>query len=428
MHTNLPKMFEIHQKIASPKLENVEKEVHSELDRFGLSGKVREGERIAITAGSRGIRDKAAILKVLVDRLKTLGAKPFIVPCMGSHGGATAEGQIRVLQHMGITEKYLGAPIVSSMAVKEIGRTNFGTPVLIDRNICERADKIVVVNRIKPHTDFSHEVESGICKMMIIGMGKHEGALMAHRLTIKYGFSAIFREVLPIIQNTLPLFFGIGIIENQYDRTASLHLLRPENFYEEERKLLKRARRIMPRLPFKQIDVLIIDEMGKNISGTGMDPNVTGRRFFIGSVPLKEPKITRIFVRDLTPESDGNAVGIGFAEYTTKRLVNKIDMAATAVNVITGMQPECGRIPIAFDKDRDAIQAACDNSGVINPQDLRIVWIKNTMELEYIWASEPMFQESKENSSIEVVSDLQAVPFDRSGNMVGKWSKIQKES
>ncbi len=417
----LPRIFKVRQKIATPRLADVEKEMNDLLDRFGLSGKVKPGERIALTAGSRGIRDKAKVLKVIVARLKTLGAKPFLVPCMGSHGGATAEGQVKMLQHLGITEEYVGAPIVSSMEVKEIGRTGFGTPVFIDRNICERADKIIVVNRIKPHTDFSHEVESGISKMIVIGMGKQKGALMAHRLTIKNGFPMIFKEVLPIIRKALPFFFGVGIIENQYDQTASLHLLEPQNFYEGEKALLKKAGEIMPRLPFPQADILVVDEIGKNISGAGMDPNVTGRLYFIGSPPLEEPKITRIFVRDLTAETEGNAIGIGYADYTTRRLVQKIDPVPTAINSITGMGPECGRIPIAFDKDRDALQAAFDNSGVLEPPDLRLVWIKNTLELEYLWVSEAMLGETQGNQNLEVVSGLQEVPFDSAGNMVMEW-------
>jgi hypothetical protein len=417
----LPRVFKIHQKIATPKLENVEKEMNTLLDRFGLSNKVKPGERIAITAGSRGIRDKAKVLKVMATRLKALGAKPFLVPCMGSHGGATAEGQVTMLHHLGITEEFVGAPIVSSMEVKEIGRTRLGTPVLIDKNICEKADKIIVVNRVKPHTDFDYDIESGINKMMVIGMAKHKGALMAHRLTIKHGFKTMLSEIQPIILKALPFFFGVGIIENQYDQTAFLHLLEPQNFWDGEKPLLQKAKEIMPRLPFKQVDVLVVDEIGKNISGAGMDPNVTGRLYFIGSPPLKEPKITRIFVRDLTPETEGNAIGIGFAEYTTTRLVKKIDPVPTMINSITGMGPECGRIPISFDKDGDALQAAYDNSGVIDSKDLRLAWIKNTLEMEYLYASEPMLQEAKSNSSIEVVSGLQEIPFDRNGNMVMEW-------
>jgi len=417
----LPRIFKIHQKIATPRLADVPKEMNALLDRFGLPGKIKPGERIALTAGSRGIRDKAKVLKVIATRLKALGAKPFLVPCMGSHGGATAAGQVEMLKHLGITEEFIGAPIVSSMEVKEIGRTKFGTPVLIDANICAQADKIIVVNRIKPHTDFDFAIESGLNKMMVIGMGKHKGALMAHRLTIKHGYSTMLSEVQPIILKALPFFFGVGIVENQYDQTASLHLLEPQNFWEGEKPLLKKAKEIMPRLPFKQMDILVVDEIGKNISGAGMDPNVTGRLYFIGSPPLKEPKITRIFVRDLTPETEGNAIGIGFAEYTTTRLVKKIDPVPTAINSITGMGPECGRIPIAFDQDREALQAAFDNSGVLDEKDLRLVWIKNTLEMEYLWASEPMFNEAKANPLLEVISGLQDIPFDAAGDMMMAW-------
>ena len=417
----LPRVFKIHQKINVSRLPDVEREMNALLDRFGLSGKVRSGDRVALTAGSRGIRDKAKVLKVIATRLKALGAKPFLVPCMGSHGGATAEGQVEMLRTLGITEEFVGAPIVSSMEAKEIGRTKFGTPVLIDANICGRADKIIVINRIKPHTDFDFAVESGLNKMMVIGMGKHKGALMAHRLTIKHGFSTMLPEVQPMILKALPFFFGVGIIENQYDQTASLHLLDPPNFWEGEKPLLKKAKETIPRLPFQQMDVLVVDEIGKNISGAGMDPNVTGRLYFIGSPPLKEPKVTRIFARDLTPETEGNAIGIGFADYTTTRLVKKIDLHPTKINCITGMGPECGRIPLAYDQDREALQAAFDNSGVLDSKDLRLVWIKNTLELEYLWASEPMLQEAKTNPNLEVISGPQDIPYDKDGNMVMEW-------
>ncbi|MCX5907900.1 MAG: lactate racemase domain-containing protein [Deltaproteobacteria bacterium] len=419
----LPRIFKIRQKIANPRLADVEKEMNTLLDRFNLAGKVKAGERVALTGGSRGIRDKAKVLKIIVTRLKGLGAKPFLVPCMGSHGGATAEGQVKMLNHLGITEEYVGAPILSSMEVKEVGRTTFGTPVFVDANICTQADKIVVVNRIKPHTDFDYEIESGINKMMVIGMGKHKGALMAHRLTIKNGYPTMLKEVQPVVLKALPFLCGVGIVENQYDQTASLHLLEPQNFWEGEKPLLQKAKSIMPRLPFQQMDILVADEIGKNISGSGLDPNVTGRLYFRGSPPPKEPAIMRIFVRDLTPETEGNAIGIGLADYTTTRLVKKIDLKATAINSITGMGPESGRIPLAFDQDREALQAAFDNSGVLNPPDLRLVWVKNTLELEYLWASESMMSEVKSNPNLEVISPMQEIPFDARGNMVMEWPK-----
>jgi hypothetical protein len=417
----LPKIFKIRQKIMSPVLADVEKEMNALLDGFNLAAKVKPGERVAITAGSRGIRDNPRLMRVIVTRLKALGAAPFIVPCMGSHGGATAEGQAMVLHHLGITEEAVEAPIVSSMEVKEIGRTSFGTPVCIDANICG-ADKIIVINRTKPHSDFEYEIESGVNKMTVIGMGKHKGALMAHRLSLrKNGMPVMLNEVCPIVRKALPFLFALSIVENQNDETASIHLLEPDNFWEGEKPLLRKAKQIMARLPFKQLDVLVVDEMGKNISGPGMDPNVIGRSYFRGSEPPTEPEIMRIFVRDVTPESEGNANGIGLADYTTKRLVRKIDMDAVVVNCITGGAPEYGQIPISYERDRDALQAAYDTAGVINPMDLRLVWIKNTLKLETIWASEAMMAEVQGNPDLEIISPLKEITFDSEGNMVMEW-------
>jgi hypothetical protein len=415
-----PKFFKIRQKINAPRLDNIDKRVNDLLDQFELQKRVKKGEYIALTAGSRGIKDKPRVLKTIVSRLKDLGASPFIVPCMGSHGGATAEGQIEVLEGLGITEQSVGAPILSSVEVQPIGKTRFGTPVLIDKNIL-RADKIIVVNRIKLHTDFKGEFESGLIKMMVIGMGKPEGAMMVHRLTIKYGFPAVLTEAGSMILKKLPIFFGMGIIENPYDETAFIELLRPREMFEKEKALLKKARKLMPRLPFDQIDILIMDELGKNVSGAGMDTNVIGRCFSINNQKPKKPRITRIFVRDLTEASHGNACGIGMAEYTTKRLVDKIDYPSMHINCITGMTPEGGRVPIFFEKDRDALSTAHYNSGVIDPRDLRILWIKNTLELEHLYASTPLLKEARSNSKIEVLGKPFDLPFDDNGNLVSKW-------
>jgi len=414
---NLPKIFKIRQKIDAPRLENIEEKVNELLDQFGLSQKVKKGERIGLTAGSRGVKDKPKVLKAIIDRLRTLGTFPFVIPCMGSHGGGTAGGQIEILKSLGITEKSVGAPILSSMEVEEIDRTKFGTPVFVDKNLC-KMDKIVVVNRIKPHTDFKGEIESGLVKMMVIGMGKPQGALMVHRLTIKYGFPVALDEVGSIILKRLPIFFGVGIIENQYYETAFIDLLKPEELMKKERVLLKRAKELMPSLPFDQIDILIVDELGKDISGAGMDTNVIGRPLFIGSMKPEKPKITRIFVRDLRERSRGNAVGIGMADYTTKRLVEKIDYPSTHFNCITGMSPEDGRVPIFFERDRDALSAAYHTCGVLDPQDLRILWIKNTLELEYLCASQAFLNdETRLSPRLDIVSELFDFPFDEDGNL-----------
>ncbi len=419
---NLPKIFKLRQKIDAPRLENSEKRVNELLDQFEIQKKVKRGERIALTAGSRGIRDKPQVLKAIIERLKDLGASPYVVPCMGSHGGATAKGQIEVLESLGITEQSVGAPILSSIEVEKIGKTEFGMPVLIDRNLCN-VDKIIVVNRIKPHTDFRGAFESGLIKMMVIGMGKPEGAMMAHRLTIKHGFPAVLTEAGSMILKKLPIFFGVGIIENPYDETAFIDLLRPEEMMEKEKVLLKKAKRLMPRLPFDHADILIVDELGKNVSGAGMDTNVIGRINFIGSFKPEKPRITRIFVRDLTEATHGNACGIGMADYTTKRLVEKIDYPSTYINCITSMTPEDGRVPIFFEKDGDALSAACDNSGVFDPKDLRILWIKNTLELQYLYASQSLLKEVRLNSKLDVLSRFFDFPFDENGNLISKWTE-----
>ena len=418
---NLSKIFKIRQKIDAPHLENIEQRVNELLDQFGLSQKVKRGERIGLTAGSRGIKDKPRVLKTIIECLKDLGASPFVVPCMGSHGGATAEGQVEVLESLGITEKSVGAPILSSMDVEEIGQTKFGTPVLISKDL-RKADKIIVINRIKPHTDFKGEIESGLLKMMVIGMGKHQGSLMVHRLTIKHGFPAVLAEVGSILRKKLPIFFGVGIIENQYDQTALIELVKTEEFVEKEKVLLKRARELMPSLPFNEMDILIVDEMGKDISGTGMDTNVVGRNQLFGNPKFENPKITRIFVRDLTEGSHGNATGIGMADYTTKRLVEKIDYPSTHINCINGMTPENARVPVFFEKDREALHIAHYNSGVFNPKDLRILWIKNTLELEYVFASQAFLDETQLSPRLEILSEPFAFPFDDSGNLIPQWS------
>jgi len=416
----LPKIFKIGQKLEGPHLGNLEARLNELMDQFGLSHKVKKGERIGLTAGSRGIRDKPLVLRTIVSRLRDLGAYPFIVPCMGSHGGGTAEGQVEVLASLGITEESMGAPIVSSMDVEEIGQTRFGVPALVDRNLCH-ADKIVVVNRIKPHTDFEGEFESGLVKMMGIGMGKQKGASVIHRLALKHGFPAVLSEVGSMILGRLPVLCGVGIVENQHGQTALIDVLKPAELVEKEKRLLKEARRLMHFLPFDPIDILIVDEMGKNISGSGMDTNIIGRCSVAGNSKPKRPLIVRIFVRDLTQESHGNATGIGMADYTTKRLIDKIDYPAIKLNCITGMTPEDGRIPLYFQSDEEALFAAYENSGVLDPKDLRIVWIKNTLELDSLFASRVLIDETKANMQLRILNKPFDLPFDQHGNLVSGW-------
>jgi hypothetical protein len=413
---NYPKMYQIRQVFEAPKVTHMEEALSGELESIQIGSRIKRGSRVAITAGSRGVANIDGILRHLVHILKEYAAKPFLIPAMGSHGGGTAEGQLEILKSFNITEESMGAPVISSMEVVEIGTSSFGFPVLVDKHAAE-ADGIIVVNRIKPHTEFEGPIESGLMKMMAIGMGKHRGCLEVHKQTINYGYRDVISEIGRVILEKLPILFGVGIVENFYDETAFIRAVLPSRFFEEEEKLLVEAKRLMARLPFDKMDVLIVDEMGKNISGTGMDSNVIGRILFIGAKEPENPKITRIVVLDLAEESHGNAVGIGMGDYTTERLVSKIDRVATATNAITAMTPEQGRIPIALNTDREAVEAALTTIGAVDPEASRVVHIKNTLDMAELNVSEALLEEIKGREGLELVKELGPLAFDNKGNL-----------
>jgi hypothetical protein len=413
---NYPKVYRVQQNFDAPKVENIEETLAHELDSLKLQSHLKAGMRIAITAGSRGIANMDRILKHLVRIIKENSAHPFFIPAMGSHGGGTAEGQMEILRSLKITEESVGAPILSSMEVVEIGKSSFGFPILVDKYAAE-ADGIIVVNRIKPHTEFEGPIESGLMKMMAIGMGKHRGCLEVHKQTVHYGYREVIPEIGRTILGKMPILFGIGIVENIYDETAYLRAILPSDFLLEEKRLLAEAKRLMARLPFEKIDALIIDEMGKNISGTGMDTNVIGRIMFIGEREPETPKITRIAVLDLTEESHGNAIGIGLADYTTKRLIKKIDHEAMAINAIAAMTPEKGRIPIALSTDKDAVEATLSTIGAIEPEKARLVHIKNTLEIGKLDISEALLEELKGRKDLTLIKGLGPLSFGKMGNL-----------
>jgi len=413
---NFPNLYLIKQEIKAPRIENVIATLNQKLDKFKLSNKVRPGERVAITAGSRGIKDNPKILKELVSRFKALGALPFIVPAMGSHGGAIAEGQVEVLRSLGIEESTINAPIISSIDVVEIGRTRDDVPIMIGRDFTQ-ADHIVIVNRIKPHTDFVGEIESGLLKIMVIGMSKPFGAMLAHKSITNHGFEKMAIEIGRVILKKLPILMGIGIVENQYYETAYFEVIEPNRFISDEKRLLRKAKRILGKIPFEKIDLLIVDEMGKQISGSGMDTKVIGRIMNLITPEPPKRKIKRIFVRDLTKESNGNACGIGLADYTTERLVSKVDKEVTKINSVMGSCPEKGRIPIAFNKDKDAIIASLNNAGVYRFKEARLVWIKNTLHLKYLKISEALAEETKTDGRLVIVEGPIPFSFDENGNL-----------
>jgi hypothetical protein len=406
-------MLRIKQRFEGPSLRDIPSAVREAMRPLHLQDKVKPGQTVAITAGSRGIANVARITRAVVDELKALQLKPFIVPTMGSHGGATAEGQRTVLEHYGITEAAMGCPIRSSMEVVQIGEVK-GIPVFCDKNVWG-ADHIAVVARIKPHTDFTGEIESGLFKMMAIGLGKQRGAEHYHRAGHAYGYAEVFPLVGKKVLETARILFGVGLVENGYEETAKIQALLPKDFEAGEKALLQEAKAWMARLPFDVLDLLIVDDLGKNISGAGMDTNVVGRPFV--QKVLDRPKVRRIFVRDLTPESEGNAVGIGMADVTTRRLVDKINYQAMYMNAITSGVPEGAKIPMIFDTDREAIQVALGMIGLTPPDRARVVRIKTTLHLTEMDVSEALLQEVKANERLSVVAEPAPLAFDAQGNL-----------
>ena len=401
----LPRMVEVRQRIPAPRIEDYKSAIRDEMRRAGLHKLIRSGDRIAITAGSRGIAHYPEIIATVVDEVKRAGGNPFLVPAMGSHGGATAKGQVEVLRSLGITPETVGAPIYSSMEVEEIGRLENGVPVYIDR-IALHSDGIIVVGRVKPHTDFKDKIESGLMKMMAIGLGKQKGAEMIHWHGAE-GYHKIMPAAARIIMKNAPIIMGLAIVENAYHEIAIIKALRPDEIEREEMKLLEEAKKLMARIPFKEIDVLIVDEIGKDISGTGMDTNVIGRFWIPGEYEPLAPKIKRIVVLDLSEKTGGNAAGIGLADLTTKRVVEKIDYHATFINCLTSGWPEACKIPVFLPNDRDAIMTAIRLCGPLDPRKAKVVRIKNTLDLERFWISESMVdlvKSDKELSSrIEII-------------------------
>ena len=409
-------MLRIRQTGEPPRLGDVRARLDDALHAFGLRDRLGDGDRVALAVGSRGIRDLRTVLRTLVAAVRGAGAHPFIVPCMGSHGGATAAGQEAVLAELGVTEAGAGAPVVSSMDAVEVATSRFGAPVWASPDLLG-ADAVVVVNRVKPHTDFSGPLESGIAKMLVVGAGKHRGALEAHRLFVRHGFVAVLEEYTRHLLRELPVVCAVAVIENQFDETAEVHVLGGDEVLPAEPALLDRARELMPSLPFAHIDCLLVDEMGKDISGSGMDANVIGRK----PGDERRPDVTRIVVRDLTPASEGNALGIGFADFTTTRLVERIDRGATAVNAVTAMAPGLAKVPLAFARDVDALEAAYVTSGAASAGEFRLAWIRNTLEVEEMLVSEALAGDLDAASGVRVVAGPLPLPVDASGGLAAGW-------
>jgi hypothetical protein len=413
-----PQFFRVRQHFPRPRVEDIPGEVRCQLAALQLQRRLQEGQTVAVTAGSRGIANIAVIIKAAVDYLKSLGARPFIVPAMGSHGGGTAQGQREIIEGYGITESYVGCPIRASMETVIVTRTAEGIPVHFDRHAYE-ADYTLVVGRIKPHTNFVGDVESGLMKMMLIGLGKHEGAKIYHRAINDFSFGQIVRSVASQVLSQCRILAGLGIVENGYDETALIRGVAPEEFEARERELLVQAREWMPRLPFREADVLILDEFGKNISGSGMDTNVVGRKFRWHEADDDEwPKIKRIFVRSLTEETHGNAAGIGGAEYCSRRVIEQINLEITKINCITGGSPVGAMLPVYYDTEREVLDSALSTIGLVPPEQSRILWVKNTLQVSEVECSARYLQEARQRDDLEIISELRDLQFDQRGDLV----------
>ncbi|MBS1237116.1 MAG: hypothetical protein H6R37_360 [Deltaproteobacteria bacterium] len=416
----LPKMRRVHQRLSVLPAVNVLTEIEREW--AGLKNRIefpRKGS-VAVAVGSRGISNLTEVVHTVVEKLKKAGCEPFIVPAMGSHGGATAEGQREVLSARGITEKSVGAPVRAAMEVTSMGDID-GIPLIMDR-LAQQADGIVLINRIKPHTNFVGPTESGLIKMIAIGLGNQIGAEHYHRLSVVRDQYKIISSAGRELLKRCRVLFGVGLVENQKHETAVVKMARAEEIESMEVELLKTARACLATLPLDEIDLLIIDEMGKEISGEGIDPNVVGRDVCAYGAERPWPKITRIFVRDLTEASEGSAIGIGQADFTTQRLVDKIDFQATAINCLTACCPEAGKVPLTYPSDREAIAAALVTLRPYGLDDLRMVHIKNTLELESLMVSEGCLSELQGKSHVTIEEKSLRLKFDGSGNLVSPFT------
>ena len=410
----VPRMLRLRQNFPRPRVGDVPRAVAEALAAAGLP--IKRGDTVAVGAGSRGIANIDVGVGAAVRWLQDLGARPFVFPAMGSHGGGTPEGQLSVLQHYGIPEATMGCPIRATMEVVQVGEA-LGLPVWLDRHASD-ADWIGLVNRVKPHTDFKGAIESGLFKMMTIGLGKHKGAIQYHRANIHHGYETVITAVGRAMLARGRVGFGVGIVENGYDETARIEAFNAENLEAGERRLLKDAREWMARLPFKQIDVLIVEEMGKNVSGAGMDTNVIGRPSNPHEPFPADPKILWIVALDLTDESYGNATGIGNADFTTRRLVEKIDMKPTLINCITACAPGNAKVPPAYETDREAIDTALSCIGLTPPEKARVVRIKNTLLLGEIQVSEAFLPEIAGRAELTPLGEPAPLAFDAAGRLV----------
>lgn len=404
----VPRMFKVRQEFPRPEPLDIPATVAAQL--ASVQDRLQPNARVAVTVGSRGIANFREIVRAVLDALTAAGVQPFILPAMGSHGGATPEGQKRILADYGITEETMGVPIEAAMATREVGRTTDGVRAFSSAVALE-ADGIVVLNRVKPHTDyFSRTLGSGLIKMMVVGMGKHDGAANFHRTAVHRGYEETLRMLGRVVLREAPILFGIGLVEHQYHDTARIEAVRPEDIEAREAELFAEAIALLPKLPFDDADLLVVDQIGKNISGPGMDPNVIGRHAHHYSTLLQNaldvtPFMRRIYVRGLTPETHGNAIGVGLADAVHVRLVEAMDAESTFVNVRTSLTLHNAKIPMHFPNDRAALAGLLDSLALPDPALARVMRIRHTLDLAQLELSEAFAAEVATREDLTVLSE-----------------------
>lgn len=405
----IPPFYKIRQQFNDTCIEDIKGVVGRQFDQFRPGDNIQQGQSVAVAVASRGTHDLTLLVGVVVERLLSMGLKPYIIPAMGSHGGATGPGQTQVLADLGISEETMGVPIVSNMDVVSLGHLDSGAEVLFAKDALD-ADHVVVINRIKPHTAFRGEVESGLCKIMAVGCGKQKGASNMHKFNLGNTIVPAARMIL----EKASILCGIAVTETATGGTHSIRLARPEEFVDVDRELLKEAWTLFPRLPVDDLDILVVDEMGKDISGAGIDPNVIG--FWRREGGPREPDYRTLIVLDLTPQSHGNATGIGMADLVTRRLMDKLDLHATQMNALTSKVLRSARLPISLENDRIVIETALD--GVPDPRLVRMARIQNTASLETFWATDSVLSELRSKEGITVDDDPLQFDFNAEGSLL----------
>ena len=405
----------IRQKFCQKKIDNLPRYINNILNSSDLKTRVKPGDKVGITVGSRGIPNIVLILKEIIYLLKKFNVSPFILTAMGSHGGATSEGQLQILESYGINERSIGVPILSSMDTSKIGEKNKRISVYFSKEAL-KLDGIIALNRVKIHTDFhSNLVESGMSKILAIGLGKERGANSIHSFGV-YGLK-ILPKILDLILKKAPIIQGIALLENPYEQILEIVCCPPEDIVKTDSKLLKNCREIIPRLPVDEIDVLIVQEIGKDISGTGLDTNIIGRLYINGEEEIKIPNIKQLVAIDLTEKSHGNAIGIGLADITTRKLVNKINYKSMYANAITCTFLRRAKIPIIANTEREAIEIALRTCWMPNIDEIKLIIIKNTLNLEYLYVSKAIWDKIKDSQKVEVCGDWRKISFNRTGQI-----------